>query len=166
MSSNLNANISNSYDYLLNPINKTIIIHFSTPSQDLVKMSYQPKPEQAYTTSGNPATLEPAEQRAASQGLNTSENTEVLGKRIPQEQASEDQAVPTSRGRGVTGAPPGEEAHGKTNEQVGRHNELDAEQMAAPGEGKVYQAVEGWSDEKGKPGASGSQPDLASDLDR
>lgn len=82
-------------------------------------------------------------------------------KRIPQEQsASQEDATPTSVARGVRGAGPGEESKGLSQEDVGRHNELDAEQMAAPGEGKIADAVEE------KPGASGSQQGLESDLDR
>jgi hypothetical protein len=60
----------------------------------------------------------------------------------------------------VRGAPAGEEAKGQTHESVGRNKELDGEQMAAPGEGKVADIVER------KPGASGAQPDLAADIDR
>jgi len=62
--------------------------------------------------------------------------------------------------RGIHGAPAGEEAKGQTEESTGRHNELDAEQMAAPGEGKVAAAVDR------KSGASGGEQGLESDLDR
>lgn len=71
-----------------------------------------------------------------------------------------DEATPSSLGRGIHGAPPGEEAHGGTHESVGRHNELDGEQMRAPGEGDVADIVDK------KPGATGEQVDLAADLDR
>lgn len=82
-------------------------------------------------------------------------------KRIPAEQAhSQSEATPTSVARGIRGAPPGEETKGETHESVGRNQELDAQQMAAPGEGKVADVVDK------KPGASGAAPDLASDLDR
>jgi hypothetical protein len=82
-------------------------------------------------------------------------------KRVPSEQAhSQSEATPTSVARGIRGAPPGEEAKGETHESVGRHKELDGEQMAAPGEGKVADIVDR------KPGATGAAPDLASDLDR
>ena len=46
------------------------------------------------------------------------------------------------------------------HEDVGRNKELDADQMAAPGEGKIASAVER------HPGATGTQPGLESDLDR
>lgn len=47
-----------------------------------------------------------------------------------------------------------------TDEDVGRHNENDGEQMAAPAESKIAAAVEE------KPGATGAQQGLESDLDR
>jgi hypothetical protein len=62
--------------------------------------------------------------------------------------------------QGVRGAGPGEEARGETHESVGRNNELDADQMAAPGEGKIAAAV------SGHPGAGGNEPGLETDLDR
>lgn len=81
--------------------------------------------------------------------------------RVPQKQtSSDDEATPSSLGRGIRGAGPGEEARGKTAEDVGRNQELDAEQMAAPGEGRVAGAVEN------KSGASGGEQGLESDLDR
>jgi hypothetical protein len=82
-------------------------------------------------------------------------------KRIPQEQnASIDDATPTSVARGIRDAPPGEEAKGWTQEDYGRHTELEAEQMAAPGEGKVRDAV------MEKPGASGQQKGMETDLEK
>jgi hypothetical protein len=81
--------------------------------------------------------------------------------RVPSEQSSSiDEATPTSVARGVRGAPPGEEAAGHTHESAGRNQELDAEQMAAPGEGKIASAVDR------KPGASGKQEGLETDLDK
>lgn len=75
-------------------------------------------------------------------------------------QISQDEATPTSVARGVRGAGPGDEKYGLTDEDVGRNTELEAEQMAAPGEGKIASAVER------KPGATGSEPGLETDLDR
>jgi hypothetical protein len=49
---------------------------------------------------------------------------------------------------------------GRTEEDVGRHNENEGEQMAAPAESKIADAVEE------KPGASGAQQGLETDLDR
>jgi len=62
--------------------------------------------------------------------------------------------------RGVRGAPPGEESQGETHESQGRNRELDADQMAAPGEGKIANAVEN------HPGATGGEPGMETDLDR
>ncbi|KAK6002678.1 hypothetical protein QM012_001428 [Aureobasidium pullulans] len=117
----------------------------------------QPNLDAAYTTAGNPATKEPAEKAQASQ----QDDSAAIDKRIPSEQAhSQSEATPTSVARGIRGAPPGEETKGETHESVGRNQELDAQQMAAPGEGKVADVVDQ------KPGATGAAPDLASDLDR
>jgi len=44
---------------------------------------------------------------------------------------------------------------------MGRNQELDADQMAAPGEGKIADAVKGTQS-----GAGGSEPGMESDLDR
>lgn len=83
--------------------------------------------------------------------------------RIPQKQSSSiEDATPTSVARGVRGAGPGEEQYGATHEQMGRNQELDAAQMAAPGEGKIHDAVSSGS----KSGAAGREPGLESDLDR
>jgi hypothetical protein len=87
--------------------------------------------------------------------------TNPSSKRTPQDQSTSiSNATPTPVAHGIRGAPPGEEAKGYTQEDYSRKNELDAEQMAAPGEGKIADAV----DEK--PGASGQQPGLESDLDK
>lgn len=61
----------------------------------------------------------------------------------------------------MRGAPPGEEAAGETHESQGRNSELDADQMAMPGEGKVADAVKGES-----AGAQGKEQGMESDLDR
>lgn len=124
----------------------------------------QPTQAQAYTTSGNPASKNPTEQSQAS--FNAADNSAAVDQRIPTKQASDAQGDKNAKfeeGAGVHGAPAGEEARGLTHEDVGRHNELDGEQMAAPGEGKVAAAVRQGG--KGM-GGGGEQPDLASDLDR
>lgn len=121
----------------------------------------QPTQQQAYETHGNPATKEPFEDRMADANAYSSSNT--VDQRIPTKQPSSiDDATPSSLGYGIRGAKPGEEARGMTNEDIGRHKELDADQMAPPGEGRVHDAVAGRS----RTGASGEQEDLASDLDR
>ena len=89
-----------------------------------------------------------------------------VDQRVPQKQASEAAGHRNAKfeeGAGVHGAPAGEEAKGLTNEDVGRHKELDGEQMAAPGEGKVAAAVRQGG--KGM-GGGGSEPSFTSDLDR
>ncbi|WPG97636.1 Hypothetical protein R9X50_00041600 [Acrodontium crateriforme] len=119
----------------------------------------QPSRNQVYETTGNAASKEPTEQRASQ--FNAQDNSASIDQRVPQKQTySIDEATPSSLGRGIRGVGPGEEAHGKTAEDVGRNQELDAEQMAAPGEGKVAGAVEN------KPGATGAEQSLESDLDR
>jgi hypothetical protein len=121
----------------------------------------QPTLSEAYTTPGNPSSKNPSEsQQTAS---NAADSSSPVEQRIPEKQASESQATAPSFGRGIRGAPAGEEAKGKTEEDVGRHNELDGAQMAAPGEGKVADAVAGRG---GDGNVGGEQEDLASDLDR
>ncbi|KAF2132586.1 hypothetical protein P153DRAFT_283788 [Dothidotthia symphoricarpi CBS 119687] len=123
----------------------------------------QPTLNQAYTTPGNPASKDPTEKSESE--FNASDNSAIVDKRVPTKQASDAQGEANSKapGGGIHGAPAGEEAKGKTHEDVGRHNELDGEQMAAPGEGRVADAVAKGG--KGM-GGGGAEPDLASDLDR
>ncbi|KAI9720765.1 MAG: hypothetical protein M1828_005556 [Chrysothrix sp. TS-e1954] len=120
----------------------------------------QPELNQVYTTPGNPAQTEPAEDSLAHSQATA--NTTTTDKRVPTKQTSSiDEATPSSLGYGVHGAGPGEEARGGTHESVGRSNELDGNtQMRAPGEGDVRDVV------MEKPGATGGQSDMASDLDR
>ncbi|KAI1359284.1 hypothetical protein F5Y08DRAFT_319999 [Xylaria arbuscula] len=117
----------------------------------------QPPLNAAYQTEGNGVTSNPAEQRAAHQH----DNGRTVTERLPESQSSGiKDAVPSSLGWGIRGAPPREERFGNTPEEAGRHRELEGEQMRAAGEGQVSDAV------RRKPGATGSQPDLAGDLDR
>lgn len=127
------------------------------------KGASQPTLNQAYTTPGNPASQNPAEHAQAS--FNAADNSASVDQRIPTKQSSDNQGLENAKapGGGTHGAPAGEEAKGLTEEDVGRHNELDGEQMAAPGEGKVAAAVARGG--KGM-GGGGAEPDLASDLDR
>lgn len=120
----------------------------------------QPSQSDPYVVSDNSVTKQPDETSIS----NTSTNATTTEKRTAQQQPySIYEATSSSLGRGVEGAPPGEESKGRSHEDVGRHNELDADQMAAPGEGKVWRAVEGSGS---KPGSGGEQPDFMSDLDR
>ncbi|ORY19404.1 hypothetical protein BCR34DRAFT_670352 [Clohesyomyces aquaticus] len=122
----------------------------------------QPTLSQAYTTPGNAASKNQSELNATA--ANASDTSSPIDQRIPQKQASDSQATASSLGRGIRGAPAGEEVKGLTEEDVGRHNELDGAQMAASGEGEVADAVAG-RNQKGN-GVGGEQVDLASDLDR
>ncbi len=117
----------------------------------------QPPRNAAYETEGNPVTSTPAEERAA----HHHGHGRPVAERVPGNQSSGIQdAVPSSLGWGVHGAPAGEERFGRTQEEVGWHGELEGDQMRALGEGQVAEAV------ARKSGATGSQPDLASELDR
>lgn len=122
----------------------------------------QPTTEQAFETSGNPASKNPSEKAHAN--AQAHDNSEPVDQRIPREQSSQNDTRKGEwgLGRGVHGAGTGEEGKGLTQEDVGRHNELDGEQMAMPGEGRVADAVAG----RGSKGVGGEQEDLASDLDR
>ncbi|KAF2281330.1 uncharacterized protein EI97DRAFT_429381 [Westerdykella ornata] len=122
----------------------------------------QPTTADAYQTPANPATKNPSESHAAANS--TSNNAEIVEQRIPQTQSSPGEAQEWGLARGVRGAGPGEEAKGLTEEDVGRHRELDGEQMYMPGEGKVADAVAGRGGAGGQVG--GEQVDLAADLDR
>lgn len=126
----------------------------------------QPTQSQAYTTAGNPATHNPAESATASATAHANQHSPaVVDQRVPTKQTSSiDEATPSSLGRGVRKPGiGGEEQGGLGEEDVGRQNELDAEQMAAPGEGRVRDAVAGG---QGKTGASGAERGLETDLDR
>jgi hypothetical protein len=121
----------------------------------------QPTLNQAYTTPGNPASKDPAERSQSA--TNAQDDSSKVDQRIPQKQ-TQGEGTASSLGRGIHGAPAGEEGKGKTEEDVGRHNELDGAQMAAPGEGRVADTVAGRGGVS--LGASGKEPDMASDLDR
>jgi hypothetical protein len=123
----------------------------------------QPTLNQAYTTPGNPADKDPTEQ--AQSGFNAADNSATVEQRIPTKQASDAQGLENAKapGGGVRGAPAGEEAKGLTEEDVGRHKELDGAQMAAPGEGDVADRVRQGGEGQG---GGGAEPDMLSDLDR
>lgn len=126
----------------------------------------QPNLNDAYQTQDNPASKDPTEQAQSRLNENAASNPEnITDQRVPREQSSSvNDATASSLGYGVRGAPPGEETKGLTQEDVGRNQELDAEQMAAPGEGRVAAAVEGQGG--GKTGTGGTEPGMESDLDR
>ncbi|KAK5117677.1 hypothetical protein LTR62_005100 [Meristemomyces frigidus] len=122
----------------------------------------QPNLDQVYETQGNAATKEPAEKQTAQQNAHETSESRATDKRapVPAQQNSYDQATPSALGAGITGAPPGEEAKGLTEEDVGRHKENDGDALAVYSEDKIAAANEE------KSGASGAQPGLESDLDR
>lgn len=74
---------------------------------------------------------------------------------------SSDEATPSAMGQGIRGSGPGEKASELTDQEQGRSQDVNAEQMGAPGEGKVASAVKGSSE-----GSGGSEPGLETDLDR
>jgi len=121
----------------------------------------QPTLNQAYTTPGNAASQDPVEKSQAR--ANAQDDSSQVDQRIPQKQ-TQGEGTASSLGRGIHGAPAGEEAKGRTEEDVGRHNELDGAQMAAPGEGRIADVVAGRGGVS--LGSSGEEPDMASDLDR
>ncbi|KAI0469467.1 hypothetical protein F4859DRAFT_486753 [Xylaria cf. heliscus] len=117
----------------------------------------QPPRDAAYQVLGNPVTSNPLEERAR----HHQDHGRPVASRVPGNQSSGiKDAIPSSLGWGIHGAPAGEEQFGRTMEDVGRHRELEGDQMRTPGEGRVADAVDR------KSGASGAEPDLASDLDR
>ncbi|PVI08040.1 hypothetical protein DM02DRAFT_608142 [Periconia macrospinosa] len=125
----------------------------------------QPTLDQAYTTPGNPASKNPSETSQINAQAHNS--TQPIDKRIPATQSTDvgHEGQPSALGKGIRGAPSGEEAKGLSDEDIGQHKELDGEQMAAPGEGRVADAVAGRTGGVNL-GGGGSQPDLAADLDR
>ncbi|USP77136.1 hypothetical protein yc1106_04410 [Curvularia clavata] len=124
----------------------------------------QPSLDQAYATASNPVQKDPKEQVQSE--FNASDNAAMVDQRIPTKQASDADGLRNAKfeeGKGVHGAPAGEERKGLSDEDVGRHKELDGQQMAMPGEGRVADAVA----RKGEGmGGGGAQPGLESDLDR
>ncbi|KAI1120659.1 hypothetical protein F5Y10DRAFT_120377 [Nemania abortiva] len=117
----------------------------------------QPPRDAAYQTEGNAVTLNPSEERASH---HHGHGKPVARRSSGNHSSSIQDATPSSLGQGIHGAPAGEERFGRTQEEAGRQGELEGEKMRAPAEGRVADAVDR------KAGATGSQPDLASDLDR
>jgi len=118
----------------------------------------QPPVNEAYEAQNNPVSKEPAEKRKTQHR----DEGRVVDDRYAGDSASKSSAQPTSLGRGIHGAPPGEEAHGETEENMEGNRDVDAEQIAPPGEGKVYDAVA----RDRKPGTGGEEPDFAANLDK
>ncbi|KAF1991771.1 hypothetical protein K402DRAFT_459030 [Aulographum hederae CBS 113979] len=123
----------------------------------------QPTQSQAYTTPGNPATHNPSEAASANATSASNAASTPIDHRVPQTQStSQSSATESSLGRGVHGAGD-QHVTGGDGMMGGREGELDAAQMAAPGEGDIRDAVAG----KGrKSGASGGEQGLEMDLER
>lgn len=95
----------------------------------------------------------------------TSKPTDLQSdQRIPATQAKYSQATPTPMALGVHGVNPNDRVRASDLDSDGMpkddHGQVEQMQMGAPGEGKVSNAV------SAKPGASGAQPGLESDLER
>ncbi|KAI9806697.1 MAG: hypothetical protein M1825_006154 [Sarcosagium campestre] len=114
----------------------------------------QPTLEQVYTTAGNPADQTPAETQAASSGGAQGANDTTVFRRQAHDNVGAE-PTPTSLARGTRRDP--QPANGQRDDTP--QDELDGEQMRAPGEGDVMRAQfrkTGQGEEKG----------LLSDLDR
>lgn len=124
----------------------------------------QPSWRNAYETSGVPEETNKAEQNLAQKKHEYQQYSEPITEdRKPgkQQAGSTASAQFSSLGYGESKSPVvGEEKFGRSEEDVGRHRELDGEQMRAPGEGRVADVVER------KPGAGPGEPDFASGLER
>ena len=119
----------------------------------------QPPPDVAYKTEDNPVTMNPEEQCEAQRHS----HGDPVERRLPTDMESPrplKEAIPPSSGYGSHDAPEVEERFGITAEKAKRNKDLNGEKMRPLDEGEVADAV------SRKPGASGSQPDLASDFDR
>ena len=143
-------------------------------------MSAQPSQNDAYSTQGNPASKEPAEKSQSKANAKDDSGAVYVptyepipkiillifvssDQRIPSKQTtSSDEATPSAMGQGVRGGTgTGEDASKLTDQEMGRSGDVDAEQMGAPGEGKVADAVKGQS-----AGSGGTEPGQETDLDR
>ncbi|KAK7540950.1 uncharacterized protein J3D65DRAFT_675134 [Phyllosticta citribraziliensis] len=109
----------------------------------------QPPTAAAYAQSNNPVSRNPAESSTSTSGTNTNTNTTTEAHRTASSAPST--GIPTSLARGVHGTA-AEAGADKAASEVGAGQD-DAEQMAAPGEGAVADAV---VDGQGKSGAAGA----------
>ncbi|KXL47193.1 hypothetical protein M433DRAFT_478568 [Acidomyces richmondensis BFW] len=126
---------------------------------DSADRSAQPQSNEAYETNQNPASKVPAEEQNARQ--HNTNASRIVEQRTPSQQpTSIDEATPTSMARGIRGTTEDEKSTDPNREDGCQGQELEPEQMAAPGEGKVQKAV------SQHPGASGKEPGLETDLAR
>ncbi|ROV98016.1 hypothetical protein VMCG_07002 [Cytospora schulzeri] len=128
----------------------------------------QPSNIDAYTQPDNPVTKEPLEKKAAAQ--NDSKATSRTAHAVPSEHAGE--GTFSSLGRGVQGGDPADATEARHTSRGGagektENENVDAEQMATLGEGKVADAVERKSGMQKAPGdAEVKIDDFSSDLDK
>ncbi|KAF9874976.1 hypothetical protein CkaCkLH20_07670 [Colletotrichum karsti] len=134
----------------------------------------QPPKAEAYTTTSNPATGNPAEKAAAQQSESSARDA-VLGRApIPQSQSrTADDAVPSSLGQGVHSSGPVDAteerntAYSSSGNDDGPENpNVEAEQMETLAEGKVADAVDRKSGAQKAPGQEVQFDDDASGLER
>ncbi|KAK1853199.1 hypothetical protein CCHR01_04130 [Colletotrichum chrysophilum] len=134
----------------------------------------QPPKAEAYTTSSNPTSRNPAENAAAQQGESSARDA-VLGRTpFPQSQSrSADDAVPSSLGQGVHSSGPVDAtekrntAYSSTGASRGPENpNVEAEQMETLAEGKVADAVDRKSGAQKVPGQDVQFDDYASGLEK
>ncbi|CAN8101874.1 unnamed protein product [Discula destructiva] len=148
----------------------------------------QPSNIEPYLQPGNVTTRNPLEAKATEQlhlhrhdndssstgaGTGTGTGTGIgTGTTAATGQSQPQDGIPTSRGRGVHGSEPVDELEAR-NTHVGRpqdqleNENVNAEQMATLGEGKVADAVDRKSGTQQVPGQGpAEEQDFASDLDR
>lgn len=127
----------------------------------------QPRVAEAYTTAGNPAETNPAEEAAAAKQTRGGPVVQKLG---PDDGPDKNDAVPSSLGQGVTpsGHSDGRGVIGgeRSSQQVKQNENVDAEQLATLSEGKVADAVQRKSGTQRHGDQDPHSDDYAADLDR
>lgn len=136
-------------------------------------MADQPSNTEPYVQPGNPVSRNPQEENTAAHADRNAE-LPTSGRAVGTQQSQPQQGVPSSLGRGVHSSGPvdNQEANstGVTGQQRGtqlQNDNVNAEQMATLGEGKVADAVARKSGTQQAPGyGPAEEQDFASDLDR
>lgn len=109
-------------------------------------MPSQPSKQEAYKTPGNAVSKEPAERIASTTNAQSS-SSGTVEKRFPNDQPTSSKASQSTPGQNKA-------------ETLGEHGGFEAGGMVPAPDGKVRDAVVG-----DKTGASGAEPDMASELD-
>lgn len=122
----------------------------------------QPAKETSYKESSNPADSTSAEQFAGAREAAASDNTPKVDRRSAHdvESTHDNPAEPSALGSGDTG-PLTEKALPKSTAETVSSSENDGEQMRAPGEGEIADAVQN----KAEKGGFGEQESLTRDMD-